>query len=197
MYFTIKVFHELPTIIVFHVIPKNTRRCLWNILPWVWYTQHNTNKVSYSKKRSKHEKHVYKALYYQNQQNPFIKLNKISTNHILTAYFEILTKTQTLRNQGLETWNTLRKRENQYLFLKISEGLMKKMEVLWVKMVVLKEEEADKTMKQHMIRGKIEKFLKTVLDLTLFVQNKHFSRLEWVASKSLGQVTKNSYDKFV
>ena len=74
---------------------------------------------------------------------------------------------------------------------------MKKMEVLWVKMVVLKEEEADKTMKQHMIRGKIEKFLKTVLDLTLFVQNKHFSRLEWVASKSLGQVTKNSYDKFV
>ena len=34
------------------------------------------------------------------------------------------------------------------------------------------------TMKQHMIRGKIEKFLKTVLDLTLFVQNKHFSRLE-------------------
>ena len=150
-----------------------------------------------TKIRNKHEKHVYKALYYQNQQNPFIKLNKISTNHILTAYFEILTKTQNLRNQGLETWNTLRKRENQYLFLKISEGLMKKMEVLWVKMVVLKEEEADKTMKQHMIRGKIEKFLKTVLDLTLFVQNKHFSRLEWVASKSLGQVTKNSYDKFV
>ena len=150
-----------------------------------------------TKIRNKHEKHVYKALYYQNQQNPFIKLNKISTNHILIAYFEILTKTQNLRNQGLETWNTLRKRENQYLFLKISEGLMKKMEVLWVKMVVLKEEEADKTMKQHMIRGKIEKFLKTVLDLTLFVQNKHFSRLEWVASKSLGQVTKNSYDKFV
>ena len=47
-----------------------------------------------------------------------------------------------------------------------------------MKMVVLKEEEADKTMKQHMIRGTIEKFLKTVLDLTLFVQNKHFSRLE-------------------
>ena len=47
-----------------------------------------------------------------------------------------------------------------------------------MKMVVLKEEEADKTMKQHMIRGKIEKFLKTALDLTLFVQNKHFLRLE-------------------
>ena len=47
-----------------------------------------------------------------------------------------------------------------------------------MKMMVLEEGEADKTMKQHMMRGKTEKFLKTVLDLTLFVQNMRFSRLE-------------------
>ena len=43
-----------------------------------------------------------------------------------TSYFQIQTKTQNPRNQGLETWNTLRKRENQYLFLKISEEMMMK-----------------------------------------------------------------------
>ena len=45
-------------------------------------------------------------------------------------------------------------------------------------MVVLEEGEADKTMNKHMMRGKIEKFLKTVLNTTLFVQNTHFSRLK-------------------
>ena len=45
-------------------------------------------------------------------------------------------------------------------------------------MMVLEEGEADKTMKQHVMRGKIEKFLKTILDLTLFVQNTRFSWLE-------------------
>ena len=40
-----------------------------------------------------------------------------------------------------------------------------------MKMEVLGEGEADKTMKVHAMRGKTEKFLKTVLDLTQFVQN--------------------------
>ena len=44
-------------------------------------------------------------------------------------------------------------------------------------MEVLGEEEADKTKCVHMMRGKIEKFLKTVMDLTLFVHMR-FSRLE-------------------
>ena len=43
---------------------------------------------------------------------------------------------------------------------------------------ISEEGEADKTMKQHVTRGKTENFLKTVLDLTLFVQNKRFLRLE-------------------
>ena len=47
-----------------------------------------------------------------------------------------------------------------------------------MKMVVLEEGGADKTMKQHMMRGKTKKFLKIVLDLTLFVQNMCFLRLE-------------------
>ena len=44
--------------------------------------------------------------------------------------------------------------------------------------------EVDKTMNKHVMRGKTEKFFKTVLNLTLFVQNTHFSRLEWVVSNS-------------
>ena len=89
---------------------------------------------------------------------PIHKTQQNIDNHILTSYFQISTKTQNPRNLGLETWNTLRIRENPYLFLKIGEGLMKKMEVLWVKMVVLEEREADKTMKQHVMQGKTEKF---------------------------------------
>ena len=55
---------------------------------------------------------------------------------------------------------------------------MKKMEVLWVETVVLEEGEVDETTKQHMMQGKTEFFLKIVLDLTLFMQNTRFSRLE-------------------
>ena len=43
---------------------------------------------------------------------------------------------------------------------------------------ISEEGEADKTMKQHVMQGKTEIFLKIVLDLNLFVQNTHFSRLE-------------------
>ena len=39
------------------------------------------------------------------------------------------------------------------------------------KMEVLEEEEADKTKCVHVMRGKTEKFLKTIMDLTLFEQN--------------------------
>ena len=45
-------------------------------------------------------------------------------------------------------------------------------------MEVLGEGEADKTMKQHVMQGKTKKFLKTVLDLTLVMQNTRFSGLE-------------------
>ena len=45
-------------------------------------------------------------------------------------------------------------------------------------MEVLEEGEVDKTMKKHVMQGKTEKFLKIVLNITLFVQNTRFSRLE-------------------
>ena len=79
---------------------------------------------------------------------------------------------------------------------------MKKMEVLWEKMEVLEEGEVDKIMKMHVMRGKIEmrgkteKFLKTVLDLTLYVQNTHFLQLKWVANKSTKSLDTN-FEKFV
>ena len=43
-----------------------------------------------------------------------------------TTYFSKLNKTHNPRNQGLEIWNTSRKIENPYLFLKIGEEMMKK-----------------------------------------------------------------------
>ena len=67
------------------------------------------------------------------------------------------------------------------------------MEVLWEKMEVLEEEEANKTMKKHVMWGKTKKFF---LNKTLFVQNTRFSWLEWVANKSLSQVAKNTWQKF-
>ena len=70
---------------------------------------------------------------------------------------------------------------------------MKKMEVLWEKMEVLEEEEANKTMKKHVMWGKTKKFF---LNKTLFVQNTRFLWLEWVANKSLSQVAKNTWQKF-
>ena len=73
---------------------------------------------------------------------------------------------------------------------------MKKLEVLREKMVVLEKGEVDKTMNKHVMRGKIEKFLKTVLDLTQFVQNTQFSRLKWVENKSPKSLDTN-FEKFV
>ena len=70
------------------------------------------------------------------------------------------------------------------------------MEVLWVTMEVLGEREADNARCVHVIWGKTEKFLKTIWDLTLFVQNTQFSRLNWPTSKSPKWVAKILWTKF-
>jgi len=44
--------------------------------------------------------------------------------------------------------------------------------------MIFEEGQTDKTMNSHEMRGKNEKFLKTVLKITLIVQNMRFSRLE-------------------
>ena len=66
-----------------------------------------------------------------------------------------------------------------------------------MKMEVFKEGEADKTMRQHVMRGKTEMFLKTIMKMTLNAQNTRFTRLELVTNKSPVQVTKNSCDKIL
>ena len=65
-----------------------------------------------------------------------------------------------------------------------------KMEVLWGKMAVLGEGEAEKTKSYARDVREIEKFLKTVWDLTQCVQKTFFPRLIWLATelpKSLEQ----------
>ena len=92
-------------------------------------------------------------------------------------------------------WNTLRKNQNPYLFLKIGEEVRKNMESLCVNTVILKEGKTDKKMNSHEMRGKNEKFLKLVLKKTFIVQNTRFSWLKWVMNKSPHQIAKNSWDK--
>ena len=55
MQITISVYQRHSTNIVLHKNPKNTSKCLRDILPWIWYAQHNSDQVSYSKMRSNHE----------------------------------------------------------------------------------------------------------------------------------------------
>ena len=74
MQITNSVFQRHPANIVFHKNPKTTRKCLWDILPWVWYAQHNSYQVSY----------------YQKRKISFNKLNKINPTHIQTSHFSNL-----------------------------------------------------------------------------------------------------------
>ena len=59
-------------------------------------------------------------------------------------------------------YNILRKKQNSYLSLKIGEEVKENMEMLCVKMVILKEEKKLKRMNSLEMRGKNEKFLKLV-----------------------------------
>ena len=71
-------------------------------------------------------------------------------------YLNIYTKSKKTRVRNLKYIENKRKTHT------ISWRLMKKIEVLWVTMEVLGEGEADKTRCVNMMRGKTEKFLKTV-----------------------------------
>ena len=134
-----------------------------------------------------HHMHPRQRVRTHNQQNPYNKLNKTSVDHIQSSYFQILTQTHNPRSLGLETWNTLRKRQNPYLFLKIGEEMMKRMEVLCVEMVILAEGGMNKTMNNHEMWGKNEKFLKTALKVTLHTF--------FATGMSCEQVAKSSHQK--
>ena len=105
---------ELPTTIVFHEILKNTRKFLWDILPWVWYAQHNTNKIYNSKVTSKHEnmwnKHHPTKINKTHIKNT--KKKKNYSNHIRTSYFSKLNnnpKSKKIRARNVKYFEKIRK----------------------------------------------------------------------------------------
>ena len=80
-------------------------------------------------------------------------------------------------------------RENPYLFLDAwrrhdakMEAFSKETQSVWERYF---REDNEQSLK---LEGKLKKFWKTVLKM----QNTHFSRLKWVANKSLGQAAKSS-----
>ena len=110
--------------------------------------------------------------------------------------FQYSTKHTIQEIKVLKHENLWENKKTHTLFLNIGEEMLKKMEDFGVNTVSLWGRGMDKTMNSHKMRGKIEKFLKTDLKITFIVQNTRFSRLEWVANKSLMQVAKNSCEKF-
>ena len=128
------------------------------------------------------------------QQKPYIKHNKTSIKHIQTSYFQISTKTHNPRNLGLEMWNTLRKRQNPYLFLKIGEEWERIWRFCVWKRWFWKRERGTRRWIVTRCEGKMKSF-KTVQKKTLIVQNMRFSWLNRVANKLLGQVAKHLRDK--
>ena len=150
----------IPTIFVLNGVQRNTQKHLRDILSWTWYAQHNT-KHSTMHKNEEQTCRISIILtkltkpIYQTHQN----INKtIFNNHISISQY----KHKIQEKLGLETWNTLKIIENPYLFLKIDEGLKKKMEVLWVTMEVLGEGEVDKTRCVHVMWRKTKNCLKTI-----------------------------------
>ena len=84
-------------------------------------------------------KHVLKASHYQKLTKPKHQTQQNIHKPYSTSYSQNSTKTQNPRNRRLEIWNTLGKIENPYLFLKIDEEMMKKMEDFWKNIVSLEE----------------------------------------------------------
>ena len=136
MQFSIIENHELPTTIVFHEILKNTRKCLWDILPWVWYAQHNTSKIYITQKWEVSMKTCETSIILSKTIDPIQQTQQNKPNTYLNITFfksEQLKKKKKTRNQRLWTWNTLRKIESPYLFLKFEEEMMMKMVDFWEK----------------------------------------------------------------
>ena len=86
-----------------------------------------------------------------------------------TSYFQIQTKTQNPRNQGLETWNTLRKRENPYLFLMIGEEMMMKNGGFVSEDGEFGRKGDGQDYEQSQEVRENEKYLKTILNITLIM----------------------------
>ena len=93
-----------------------------------------------------HAKHSVSLQSHQKSHNNFTKRSNIH-NHALDT--QISTKAHNPRDIWQEVWNTLRKKLNPYLFLKISEEVKKNMENMCVNTMILKEGKADKKKNSH------------------------------------------------
>ena len=137
-----------------------------------------------------HIVHTKQSVSLQSHQRWHNNFTKRSNTYIHASDTQISTETHNPRVIWQEMWNILRKKQNPYIFLKIGEEVKENMEILCVNTVIMKEGKVDKRMNSHEMRGKNEKFLKLFLKKTLIVQNTWFLRLNQVADKLPGQVTK-------
>ena len=177
---------------IIYEIHRITRKCLWDILPWVWHAQHNSDQVSYSKMKKQTWKHVKQASYNQYRQNPFNKLNKINPTHIRTSHFSNLNNSKIKKSKVIDM-KCFEKNTKPIPFL---EDWSRDDEEKWCifvrNMVSLWERWMDKTMNSQNERGKTKMFLKTILKS----QNTWFLQLKWVANKSLKPL-RQKLEKFV
>ena len=165
MQFSIIENHELPSTTVFHEILKNIRKCLWDILPWIWYAQHNTNKIYNSKMRSKHE----------NMWNKH-HTTKINKTHItnstkkelpkpyLNIIFSNLNKNSKIKKSKAINMKYFEKNRKPIPFLEVwSRDDEEKWWIFGENTVSLWERWTDKTINSQNEWGKTEKFLKKAI----------------------------------
>ena len=119
MQIPISVFQRHPTNIVFHKNPKSTSKCLRDILPWVWYAQHNLDQVSYKKMRSNHE-YMYIKHHIININKTHIK-NSITINptHIWTSHFSNLNNNSKTKKSKAINMKYFEKNKNSIPFLEV------------------------------------------------------------------------------
>ena len=146
---------------------------------------------------SMYYKHVKLALYYETQQNPYIKLNKnIKNPYSSTIYPYLNINNKSKKKEGFKLeieWKQLKTHTFSWRLREDWKGKWRFFEWKWQ---FWERERRRRQRGLHMMRGKLKSFWKTVWDLTLFMQNTHFSRLIWLASKSPKSLVQD-FEKFL
>ena len=162
---------------------------------------HNTTQTRYDTQK---EKQTWKAckigIIFWKPTNPNHQTQQNIPKPYSSIIFSNLNKNTKSKKSRLESRNTLRKIEIPYLFLKIDEETMKKIEDFWENIVSLWGRGTDKTMNNHKMRGKTEKLLKTALKIILKSKTRVFH--DWIESRTSRQFKspKNhvtNFEKFV
>ena len=162
---------------------------------------HNTTQTRYDTQK---EKQTWKAckigIIFWKPTNPNHQTQQNIPKPYSSIIFSNLNKNTKSKKSRLESRNTLRKIEISYLFLKIDEEMMNKIEDFWENTVSLCGRGMDKTMNNHKIQGKTEKFLKTALKIILKSETRVLH--DWIESRTSRQFKspKNrvtNFEKFV